>query len=68
MGEKEENEAVRAKRRCVCSVSAEEFDISVKAKTWRVVLVLLGVTCWRFRMICLTVSLKLGRLCLRCFL
>ena len=46
MGRKEENETVSAKRRCVDCVSTEAFDI-FKGRSGRVVVVFLGVTCWR---------------------
>ena len=51
--EKEENETMSAKRRCVGSFSAEASDTSsVKGEIWRVVVVFLGVTCWRIMMTC----------------
>ena len=40
----------------------------VKGRISRVVVVFLGVTCWKILMPCLMVSLRLGRMCLRCLL
>ena len=67
-GEKEENETVSAKRRCVGFISAEAFDIFIQGEdlescggvSWRIF--------WRIMMTCLIVSLSLGRVCLRCLL
>ena len=47
--------------------SAEAFDISVKGKISRVVVVFLGRTFWRRLMTSTIVNLRLG-MCLRCLL
>ena len=58
--EKEENETVSAERRCVGFLSAEAFDIFSQEEYLE--------SCCRILMTCLIVSLRLGRMCLRCFL
>ena len=60
-GEKEEDGTETVKRRCVGSVSVEAtLTFSVKAETWRVVVIFLGETFWISLRTCLIVSLYAG--------
>ena len=63
MGETEENETVRAKRRCVGFISAEAFDIFSQGEDVESCGGVLVVTCWRILMTCL-----IGWSCRRCLL
>ena len=53
-----------AKRRCVGFISAETFDIFSQGED----LVSCGGVSWGDLLTCLVVSLRLGRMCLRCLL
>ena len=61
--EKEESETLIGKRRCVNLVSTEAFDIFVRERFRRVV-VIPGVTCGMILVACLIVTLGRGRVCL----
>ena len=62
--EKEENQTVIVKRKCVDFTSAEVFDILSQGEAWGKLRQFLGVTCGVVLVACRTVVLGLGRVCL----